>query len=281
MFSVKKMRSWDLPFATALANTMGWNMTAADFDLNMSLEPEGCFVLFEDEEPLGLATCISYGSVGWFGNLVVTEKSRRRGAGTYLVQSALEYLKRTGVTAVGLYAYPHLVEFYGRLGFEKADAFAVLKADEVSARKRKDSNLQSLSTQDLQSVVDIDRVCFGASRKKLLEKMFLNSQNVGYVAAEGSKIVGFVGAKVFGGTAEVGPLVCQKGKDETAVELLEMVLQRLGGVEAYLYVPLAEEGLLNLAFEAGFKEEFRLQRMFFGRVLAKNCIYLAESLERG
>lgn len=281
MFSVKKMRTRDLPFATALANTMGWNMAAADFKLNMSLEPEGCLVLFKDEEPLGLATCISYGSVGWFGNLVVTEKSRRQGAGTYLVQSALEYLKRTGVTAVGLYAYPHLVKFYGSLGFEKAGAFAVLKASAVSARMRKAANLKSISEQDLQSVFDIDRVCFGASRKKLLEKVFLNSENIGYVAAEGSKTLGFVGAKVFGKTAEIGPLVSQSGSDETAVALLETVLQRLVGVEAYLYVPLAEEGLLHLAFESGFREEFRLQRMFFGRVLAKNCIYLAESLERG
>ena len=72
------MRADDFPFATKLANTMDWNMAMADFEFMSSLEPEGCFVAFQGSERLGIATSISFGNVGWFGNLIVKENARRQ-----------------------------------------------------------------------------------------------------------------------------------------------------------------------------------------------------------
>ncbi len=281
MFRVRKMRSSDLSFATELSNTMNWNMATADFEFNMSLEPDGCFVLFEDEEPIGLATCISYGNVGWFGNLVVKERSRGKGAGAKLVRHALQYLRNKGVETVGLYAYPHLIDFYGRLGFVKNSEFAVMKTEIVSARTKKTADLQLITSRDLTSIVDLDSVCFGASRRKLLERVFLDSKNIGFIVAGKAGNDGYVGAKVFEGAAEIGPLVCKPDRPDLAVDLFHGLLERLRGMEAYVYVPLSEASLVKTVLDAGFAEEFRLQSMFFGRKLAKSCIYLAESLERG
>ena len=71
MFQVKPMDQKDFGFAVELANTMDWNMATEDFQFAKQLEPEGCFVLFDDSKRVGIATCISYGKVGWFGNLIV------------------------------------------------------------------------------------------------------------------------------------------------------------------------------------------------------------------
>ena len=95
----------DFQFATDLANTMNWNMTVEDFEFNSSLEPEGCFVAFEDSERVGIATCINFGTVGWFGNLIVEEEFRRKGAGRLLVKHAANYLQSKGAKTIGLYAY--------------------------------------------------------------------------------------------------------------------------------------------------------------------------------
>jgi GNAT superfamily N-acetyltransferase len=103
------------PFVVELANTMDWDMTAADFEFNKMMEPDGCFILLENAKPVGAATCISYGKVGWFGNLIVSPAARKRGAGTFLLNHAVNYLKNAGVKTIGLYAYPYLVEFYGPL----------------------------------------------------------------------------------------------------------------------------------------------------------------------
>jgi hypothetical protein len=46
-------------------------------------------------------------------------------------------------------------------------------------------------------------------------------------------------------------------------------------------LPKKEIALIATLSNAGFKEEFSVVRMFFGPNAAKNCIYLAESLERG
>ena len=281
MFRVRKMEPKDFSFAVELANTMNWNMTSGDFEFNMELEPNGCFILQEDLEPVGLATCISYGSVGWFGNLIVKEDYRKKGAGTALVNHAVNYLKRTGATTVGIYAYQHLTDFYRKLGFKRDVDFAVLKTSAVASLSGTDKNLKTIKAQDISRVVDFDGACFGASRKKLLELVLQNPRNLGYVAVEGSDIVGYAVAKVYDETAEIGPLVCQRNQPETALKLLKTVLCRLRGLEGYMYVPSDKAALLDVAFKANFREEFRLARMFLGSVVPQDCVYIAESLERG
>jgi hypothetical protein len=46
-------------------------------------------------------------------------------------------------------------------------------------------------------------------------------------------------------------------------------------------MPKKEHAILNMLMEVGFKESFRVARMFFGASVVDNCIYVAESLERG
>ena len=108
MFHVKPMRIEDFQFATDLANTMDWNMATSDFEFMSSLEPEGCFVVFQGSERVGIATSISFGEVGWFGNLIVKQETRSRGVGGLVVKHAVNYLKSKGVKTIGLYAYPQL-----------------------------------------------------------------------------------------------------------------------------------------------------------------------------
>ena len=265
----------------SLANTMNWNMTMADFEFNRRLEPNGCFILEANSKPIGLATCIGYGQVGWFGNLVVDETTRKLGAGTQLVQHAVTYLKSRGITTVGLYAYQHLEEFYGRIGFEGDADFVVLKAEAVSAKENRERNMRLAEVKDLSFVADFDGDCFGGVRKRLLASILKNPENIGYVEVKDSRPEGFVAAKVYGDSVEIGPLVCKRSKLKTAENLLVTVLQRLDGFEAYMYLPASETSLIDIARKRGFTEEFRLRRMILGPEVAKNCIYSAESLERG
>jgi ribosomal protein S18 acetylase RimI-like enzyme len=279
MFRVEKMTPEDFPFAVDLANTMNWNMTTEDFVFNALLEPKGCFTLFDGAERVGLATCISYGRVGWFGNLIVKPAYRRKGAGTLLVKHAVNYLKSMGVETIGLYAYQHLRDFYGKLGFDRDSDFLVLKATAISSAD--EGKLKKAKKQDIPALVDFDRQCFGASRPKLLEPILLDAGTLCFVSADGGEINGFVAAKVYGEVAEVGPLVCRRNRVDTAVTLLKTVLGKLGGLEVFMCVPVAETAITDVARRAGFREEFRVARMFLGSVVAENCVYVAESLERG
>jgi predicted GNAT family acetyltransferase len=280
MFHVRKMEVDDFPFAVQLANTINWNMTPEDFEFMMKLEPSGCFVLLHGQERSGIATSISFGKTGWFGNLVIKEKFRREGAGNLLAKHAVDYLKNKGVETIGLYAYPHLVKFYESFGFESDIEFVVLKgnADVPFAAQE---GVKAAKRQDVPEIIGFDCRCFGANRQKLLEAIFVNTGNLCYFSTENGEVTGYVAAKVYDKMTEVGPLMSRVNREEEAVILLKTILSRLSGLEVFMYIPEKETMLIEMLYEAGFKEDFRVVRMFLGPAVAKNCICAAESLERG
>ncbi len=279
MFHMEKMEADDFSFAVQLANTMNWNMTVNDFEFIVKLEPQGCFILFHKHERFGIATSISFDKVGWLGNLIVKEHVRKEGAGSLLVKHAINYLKSKRVKTIGLYAYPHLVKFYESFGFEADIDFLVFNGKvTITATQEK---LREATKQDILKIVRFDCKCFGANRKKLLESILLDKHNLCYISTENSKIIGYVAAKVYGKTAEIGPLVCHVNHNEEAVLLLKTILAKLKYHEVITYIPKKENELLKILHKAGLNENFRVVRMFLGPAIAKNCIYTAESLERG
>jgi predicted N-acetyltransferase YhbS len=279
MFQVKPMSFDDFPFATILANTMNWNMATEDFEFLSSLEPEGCFVVSQGSERLGIATSISYGKVGWFGNLIVKEKYRNKGVGSLLVKHSVNYLQSKGVKTIGLYAYPNLIDFYSNLGFRRDEDFSVLHVEALDSLTTE--TLPKVGTQQIQAVAEFDSRCFGGNRKKLLESIILEEGNLSYHKSENNEVVGYVAAKVYEKMAEVGPLICQVGHVDVAASLLKTVLGKLTGLSVYVFLPKKESALADMLFSVGFKEDFCVSRMFLGQAVAKNCIYMAESLERG
>jgi ribosomal protein S18 acetylase RimI-like enzyme len=280
MFYAEKMRQEDFSFAGELANTMDWGMAASDFAFNSMIEPGGCFVLWQGSERVGIATCVGYGRVGWFGNLAVKPEFRRKGAGAFLVKHAVQYLKNEGVETVGLYGYQHLVGFYGRIGFKPEDEFVVLNGT-IKKTSNKPILLVEAGEKDILTLAKFDTRCMGWDRKKLFKSVLREKGNLCYYSAVHGEIVGFVVAKVYDGTAEIGPLLCGREQQHVALELVTSILGRLGGVDVSVYMPAKETALLTSFLKAGLMERFRLTRMFLGSAGAQNCIYVPESLERG
>jgi GNAT superfamily N-acetyltransferase len=279
MLTAKPMRPPDFQFATQLANTMNWQMAIEDFALAVALEPDGCFVAMDGDRRVGIASCISYGGVGWFGNLIVEEEWRGRGAGAFLVQHAITYFGHRGIGAIGLYSYPKLQGFYAKQGFKQDVDFAVMHAEKPMCPK--ESTAQRIGEDNFEDVAKFDAACFGGNREKLLKKVVFDGENLSYCISENKKIVGYAAAKVFGDMAEIGPLVCLPQRQDAAVKLLRAVVGRVAGREAYVCLPKADLALCRELSALGFVEEFKVKRMFLGAFGAKNCIYIAESLERG
>lgn len=273
------MTDTDIPFAVRLTDEMEWNMAPEDFRFNMQLEPEGCFVLLDGSERIGLITTISYDKIGWFGNLIVAKAHRKRGAGALLVEHAVGHLLGKEVKTVGIYSYADKVAFYEKLGFKRDSEFVFLKGRGIPSPISKESTVAG--REHWQEIFRFDRLCFGASRRKLLQRILENPANTCYMRVEGGKIRGYAVAKSYGDMAELGPLVCRNGDDEVAVDLLNACLSKLRGVDVFLCAPRRERVILSLLHESAFGEEFRVTRMFFKPYVPEDCIYMAESLERG
>ena len=279
MFQVKPMIAKDFQFATTMANTMNWNMATEDFEFMVSLEPEGCFVAFQGSERIGIATSVSFGKVGWFGNLIIKENYRDKGAGGLLVKHAVKYLQSKGVKSIGLYAYPNLIKFYGNIGFIPDEDFSVLMVEALDSLAAE--TLPKVGPQQIQSIAEFDSRCFGGNRRKMLESIILGKGNLSCYVTEENEYVGYVVAKTYEKMSEVGPLICEAGNVDVAISLLKAVLAKLTDLSVYAVLPKKEKVLTNVLFRVGFREDFYLTRMFLGQPLSKNCIYLAESLERG
>lgn len=279
MLRVEIMSEQDFPFAVEITDRVNWGMIEEDFKFMVRLEPEGCFVLFSDQERIGIATTVSFGKKAWFGNLIVKESHRKKGAGSLLVEHSVDYLKSKGVETIGLYAYMNKINFYRRLGFEYDSEFVVLKGKGFPSATKESVALARKG--NAQQIINLDKVCFNASRSKTLEPILGNPSNIGYVCAEDGKLIGYMLAKAYDGIADLGPAVCPKGRGDLAISLLGATIGRLGGAEITLCLPRNEKSLLQWLMEHGFVEDFAVARMFRGPARVGNCIYVAESLERG
>jgi len=279
MLHLERMTLQDIPFAIRLTDKMNWKLTKEDFEFMMELEPEGCFVLSDNTEKIGLATNVSYGKIAWFGNLIVDESYRGKGAGSILVEHSIKYLRSRKVRTIGLYAYAERIPFYTRLGFMHDSDFLVLTGKGFSSPPK--ANLRPAKEPDMMKVIDHDGACFGASRRKMLEPIIRDQDNLCYICTEDGKMSGCAVAKVYRGMAELGPLACPKGRCDVAIDLLNATLNRLKDREVSMFVPEKESAILKMLTENGFSERFQVARMFHGPPVTSDCIYMAESLERG
>ena len=279
MFHVEKMLPEDFEFAVCLSNTMNWDASEEDFEFNAKLEPEGCFVLYSDSEKVGITTAISFDQVGWLGNVIVSEEHRGKGGGSLMVEKAINYLTTKGVKTIGLYSYVDRIPFYAKQGFRYDSKFVVMKGKGFSRSTK--AHVRAATANDEQSIFDLDRLCFGGSRRRLLEPILHDSDNLCYVCTYSDRLLGFAVAKVSDEVSEVGPLVCRREHGDAAMDLLFTILGKLEGYEVSLCIPEKESGILNLLRRHGFKEHLILARLFRGTPIINDYIYIAESLERG
>jgi len=278
LFEVKRMGVSDYAFAVELANRIGWNMVEADFEFASILEPEGCFVLHDGSKRIGVATSVCYGNLGWLGNLAVEENSRRHGAGSLLLRHALDYLRGKGVQTVGLFSYMWLTRYYAQFGFEADVEFAVMHGK--PSKPKPSVKVNQVSLEHASSLARFDEAFYHAYRQKLLQAILSRENSFIYACCKDEGILGYVGAKVFGNSTEVGPLVCRLEHANVAFSLLKAVFSRITG-EAFVYVPKKEVALIKLLTRLGLRESFSVVRMFLGTRVSETCIYTAESLERG
>jgi hypothetical protein len=178
-----------------------------------------------------------------------------------------------------LYAYPDAIPFYTKLGFRYDSDFTVLKGTGTSSFV--DARVTQAQRRDFKQIVEFDKNCFGAVRRKVLEPILTDIGNFCYVVFEDNRLIGFLAAALYGKTAELGPLVCSQRRSDIAISLISSAINRLRGYEVVLCLRKKEVAVIDMLTKYGFHESFNVSRMFFGTPVSRDCIYASESLERG
>jgi len=269
----------DFAFAVRLTDTMNWDLTEEDFKFMMKLEPEGCFVTLDDAERVGIITTIRFDSLGWIGNLIVDHNHRLKGVGCLLMKHAMDYLMSKSATTIGLHSYIDTVSFYERLGFRVNSSFIRLVGQGIAGNPRVKAP-RKMTKNDLADVINLDKLCIGGSRERLLRRIFADSGNLCYVARNNKQLVGFIMADWY--SREIGPWVCHPSFNCEAMNLLKVVLNKLAGLEVRIGVPEKRREILAALRDMNFRDEFKVMRMYYGGILGnKGCLLAMESLERG
>lgn len=218
----------------ALSTAAGWNQTPEDWLRLLELEPGGCFGVEEDGRIVASATVITYGhELAWIGMVLTLPGYRGRGFATLLMRRCLGYCEDRQVRTVRLDATEMGRPVYERLGFVPEYAVG-----------RWQGELPSAAARPWQPDYELDRIAFGADRRRLLEKT--GCCRPGRVAAY------------------LGPVTAR-----SAGEAREAVLHCGLSGPAFWDIPEANPAALRLAEELGFRPVRRLVRMRLGPPVAE------------
>ena len=272
-FSIRSFKDEDIDFAYKLDTIEQWNHTKNDIERMFSFEPNGCFIADVNSKPVGHVFSISYGRLGWIGLLIVTAKYRRRGIGTLLTKTAMNYLLSRKVKTTKLEAVPKAANLYRKLGF--VDEFDSLRLIRTERKIMTTSShcVKPLKNREIAQLAEFDAGYFGANRIKVLSELYQDNPQLCFVSRDGSKVAGYVMCYEAESGYRIGPLVCDPENPQVACELLVECMKAIRGNEKlYVGVPAVNGIAVEILQDFDFVQYSKSIRMCFGEKLETECV---------
>jgi predicted N-acetyltransferase YhbS len=259
---VRLLRESDISAALRLKELAQWNQTENDWLRLLRLERTGCFCATIDGEVVATTTTTTYGTeLAWIGMVLVDPKRRRLGIATRLMNVAMEYLAKAGVTTVKLDATPAGRPLYETLGFKDE---SLIERWEGIADTRTVAVCPSLDNAARREVLTLDRQAFGAERSQLIEMLIEDSHITPIVAtAADGRLTGFALARPGSAAVYLGPLLATDAN--AAATLLDGLLSRMPGQRVYLDVNTGFAAGRKILTERDFVKQRDLIRMSYGK----------------
>jgi GNAT superfamily N-acetyltransferase len=223
----------DLPAIASLRESVGW--TAHEWALRAVLDPDDsrCLLVVDGDHVVAVGSGISYGSLGFVGNMVVAEDYRRRGIGAAILEAVTEFLgDERGCQRLELFATESGRPLYTRYGFALTDPSAMATIPS-STQFSTDRSIGVDEAHDADSLADYDTPRFGGNRRRLLAMMANDPARPLLVASEGGEIRGYAWLRSDG--PRLGPVLADT--PAVAAALLASAFER---------VPEADELTLNV-----------------------------------
>ena len=214
----------DVPEILGLRRDVGW--AAHEWALRLAIAPENArCVVVQDAggRIVAVGSGVSYGAVGYVGNMIVAEGHRRRGLGSAVLAAVTEFLERSGATRLELYATHDGRPLYARHGFEFMEPGSRV---EIPRTVDLEPALGVTVTADDASVEELlayDAPRFGGPRTALLHAMLHDTDRPLLVARRDGALAGFGWLRAE--DARIGPWVSDD--PEVAAAIAADALARL------------------------------------------------------
>lgn len=249
--TVRLLTKRDVEAAIDLSTAAGWNQTAADWEMLLSLVPEGCFAIETGGALRATATLLAYGRrLGWIGMVLTHPLYRRRGFARALVEHVVRDADARGIACLKLDATDQGQPLYESLGFQAEQPVTRLwRRGDPGASTSPDPG------QIPPSLSDMDEEAFGADRWAMLQA--LAERGVVIASADGFALLR-PGLQA----SYAGP--CAARNAEAARDLIKACVRAAGSSDCCWDIPGRNQPAMQLAYDLGFKPRRKLVRMARG-----------------
>jgi GNAT superfamily N-acetyltransferase len=263
------MTAADLPLGLHLSQQAGWNQIEADWQRTLDLEPEGCFVAEWKGTPAGTITTCIFGAVAWVAMVLVEQSLRRRGIGVALMEHALEFLDRRGVSTVRLDATRLGQPLYERLGF--VQQFRLARYEGTLPPAPAVAEVESVGPLHWETLVALDESVTYTNRHELLHRLFAGQIQGVRCVRYGGRTTGFQVTRLGARATYLGPCIASP---EAGPLLLHDAWHRYSGQHVFLDIPAANEAATRLAEAQGLTVQRHLTRMCRGAPVCERLDWL-------
>jgi ribosomal protein S18 acetylase RimI-like enzyme len=257
---IRPLRESDLPAALRLKSLARWNQTEDDWKRLIELEPNGCFCATSKDVVVATTTTTTYGTdLAWIGMVLVDPDYQRRGIATELMNVALEYLNKLGVSSIKLDATSAGYPVYERLGFKEE---SLVERWEGIASQLSDAR-QGANCDGREQLHNLDRRAFGSDRSILIDMLCRKSVvDPEFVTDDRRQLSGYALARQGSLATYLGPIVADD--ESSAVRLCDAVLNQLAGRQIYIDLNTKFADARRIFSERGFAKQRDLIRMGYG-----------------
>lgn len=272
---LRVMRRSDIAAGLRLTRASHWNQLAGDWELFLTLSPDGCRVAVDDAgEIVGSVATLRYGTAfSWIAMVLVDPAHRGNGIGSQLLEEAIVILQDTAT--VRLDATPAGHGVYSRAGF--FDEYQLHRMQRVAQplaahtqvvqhlleSAKEASWVRRMEDGDLREVLAQDHDVFGADRRALLEVFRHQAPEYAWVSGDG-RIEGYLFGRRGYAFQHLGPLVARD--EATARRLLRACLG--ANPDRPFIVDVAGRASWTGYLEA---QQFTLQRPFIRMYRGEPC----------
>ncbi len=277
--TVRKMSRPDLEIAVEWAAREGWNPGLHDAECFWAADPDGFFMAWAGDRPVGSISAVAYdGHFGFVGFFIVDPEWRGHRVGVDLGRAGLGYL---GNRLIGLDGVEAKIRNYEDFGFQLAYPNARYEG-RAAARGGRASGCVALSDVPLAEVSAFDRTVFPATRDAFLERWISRPGTVGWAIRSGTTLSGYGAIRPCRRGYKIGPLCATRS--EMAGDLMSALAGSVPeGAPIFLDVPVPNASAVGLAESWGMSVVFRTARMYnrAAPAVALDHVYGVTSFELG
>lgn len=257
---IRLLRETDIPFGLHLCAQNHWNQLAADWQRQLTLQPDGCFVAESLGEPVGTACACIFERDAWINLVLVDREHRGRGIGSMLLRHVVNWLDGRGVRSIWLDATPLGQPVYAKLGF--VGVFALARwSGWMPGGQDAVAGVKPMCAEDIVEASAIDERATGYWRESLLRRIFdADPDRMRKIVVDGS-LAGYALCRRGANAWQIGPL---QGPPAVCATLFADAVHRFAGEQVYLDVPDANAHAIAELQRLGFTMQRPFLRMVRG-----------------